>query len=79
MSRFSGVIVYLRSRLYRVDRGMLYIFDTRMMFIVLVERIVSIVKMILASWVCIDIMLLLCRGAIESGGRDAMEKVAGRP
>jgi hypothetical protein len=44
----------------------------------LVVRIASMARTILVSWVCTSIALLLCRGAIEFGGRDAVEKVAGR-
>ena len=37
-----------------------------MTFISLVVRIVFTAKMILASWVCTDILLLLCCGVIKS-------------
>jgi hypothetical protein len=74
VSRFSGAVLHPRSRSRSVDRGTLYVFDARVMFIFLVERIAFMAKMIIASWVCIDMMLLLCRGAIELGSRDAVEK-----
>ena len=50
-----------------------------MVFIFLIVWIASMARTILAFWVCIGITLWLCRGAIELGGCDAMEKVAGRP
>ncbi len=78
-SRFLVLMTDLRSRSRRVDRGMLYTFEACVVSIFLVVRIASIARTILASWVCTGIALLLCRGAIEFGDRDAVEKVAGRP
>ena len=68
-----------QSRSRRVDQGTPYTFKACVVFIFLIVRIASMARTILASWVYIGITLWLCRGAIESGGRDVMEKVAGRP